>query len=51
MREHVIIIEARLMGSTEQQLIHAEWEAFTICEKQGPSRPREDGKIQGRLDS
>ena len=39
------------MGSTGQQLIHAEWEAFAICEKQGPSHAREDGKIQGRLDS
>jgi len=37
--------------STEQQLVHAEWEAFTICEKEGPSCAREDGIIQGRLDS
>src|SRR4030095_15734495 len=39
------------MGSTEQQLIHAEWEAFAICEKQGPSHPGENCKIQRCLDS
>ena len=38
-------------GSTGQQLIYAEWEAFAICEKHRSSYPREYGKIQGRLDS
>ena len=38
-------------GSTGQQFIHAEWEAFATCEKQGSSYPGEDGIIQGRLDS
>jgi predicted acyltransferase len=39
------------MSSTQQQLIYAEWEAFTRCEKEGPSHSREDRIIQGCLDT
>ena len=41
----------RANDSAGQQVIHAEWEAFAIGKKQGPSDPREHSKIQGRLDS
>jgi hypothetical protein len=41
----------RQMGSTQPQLIQAEREALAICEQQGASHSREDGIIEGRLDS
>jgi hypothetical protein len=50
-RSSFVILGEPMNGSTGQQLIHTEWEAFAICEKQGASYPREDSKIQGRLDS
>ena len=37
--------------STEQQLVHAEWEALTSCEKEGRSCSRENRIVKWRLDS
>ena len=47
----VITFGEPMNGSTAQQVIQAEWEAFAICKKKSPSYSREDGKIQRRFDS
>jgi hypothetical protein len=39
------------VGSTEQQFVHAQWEALTSCEKEGPSCSRENCVVQWCLDS
>src|SRR3954453_8603073 len=39
------------VASTQQQFVHGERESLTICEKERSSRPREDGVVEGRLDS